>query len=420
MIVVGLVLAPIALAFILLNRSFNTKRITRYLLNLSLIVSSVIYMYLCLAVKTEPFSFDIKDYRDVLGDMAVVFVFSPFLWIVLFYFASKLFHFARIRKNAKLKSHSEYIYYRDDLDKVSPGVIMYTSMFDVNVRKAVSSTILKLELTGYIKEVDNKLEVTGKKSDKLIASEQMVLNSIHYGSFDERAYKKTVRQEAFDGNYIKKNNSVIFLKIAKLLVIAAIPFVILASSINLDNYVFDNYRIYVDNNGVRYIQIDDDVAEEILQDDNVDKKDFYHTNVKGESKSGRQVYNYNYIRADKYQYHIVRWGMFLNFIVPVSVLATILMFFICANLFVNNIMYINRNYKRTSKGNELISKAYALKNYLKDFSLIRDRNKEELILWEYYMVYAVALDVNDRIENDLVEHYLNNLVTDTPTPYYDH
>ena len=53
-----------------------------------------------------------------------------------------------------------------------------------------------------------------------------------------------------------------------------------------------------------------------------------------------------------------------------------------------------------------MNKAYALKNYLKDYSLIREKTEEELVLWEYYLIYAVALDVNEKLVNSVIEKYL--------------
>ena len=55
----------------------------------------------------------------------------------------------------------------------------------------------------------------------------------------------------------------------------------------------------------------------------------------------------------------------------------------------------------------MINKAYALKNYLKDYSLIKDKTEEELILWEYYLIYAVILDVNAQINDNIIEKYVN-------------
>ncbi len=53
-----------------------------------------------------------------------------------------------------------------------------------------------------------------------------------------------------------------------------------------------------------------------------------------------------------------------------------------------------------------MNKAYALKNYLKDYSLIREKTEEELVFWEYYLIYAVALDVNEKLVNSVIEKYL--------------
>lgn len=75
---------------------------------------------------------------------------------------------------------------------------------------------------------------------------------------------------------------------------------------------------------------------------------------------------------------------------------------------IEQIIYFNKSYIRTIKGNELLNKAYALKNYLKDYSLIKNRTEEELILWEYYLVYAVILDVNVKIEDEIIKKYLHN------------
>ena len=58
----------------------------------------------------------------------------------------------------------------------------------------------------------------------------------------------------------------------------------------------------------------------------------------------------------------------------------------------------------------MLNKAYALKNYLKDYSLIKDRTEEELVLWEYYLVYAVVLGVNVKIEDKIIEKYVKRII----------
>ena len=56
----------------------------------------------------------------------------------------------------------------------------------------------------------------------------------------------------------------------------------------------------------------------------------------------------------------------------------------------------------------LVTKACALKNYLEDFSIMEERNEEELVMWEYYLVYAVALGVNET-DDDIIEKYIGRI-----------
>ena len=75
-------------------------------------------------------------------------------------------------------------------------------------------------------------------------------------------------------------------------------------------------------------------------------------------------------------------------------------------LIIEELVYIRRKYKRTRKGIDIINKSYALRNFLKDFSDIKTKKEEDLILWEYYLVYSVALGVNEKINDKLIEKYL--------------
>ena len=46
-------------------------------------------------------------------------------------------------------------------------------------------------------------------------------------------------------------------------------------------------------------------------------------------------------------------------------------------------------YKRTAKGRELNRKLEGLKNYLKDYSMLDERESKEIELWEDYLIYSV-------------------------------
>ena len=41
---------------------------------------------------------------------------------------------------------------------------------------------------------------------------------------------------------------------------------------------------------------------------------------------------------------------------------------------------------------------------------MKNRTENELVLWEYYLVYAVVLDVNVKIKDKIIEKYVRNIV----------
>lgn len=58
---------------------------------------------------------------------------------------------------------------------------------------------------------------------------------------------------------------------------------------------------------------------------------------------------------------------------------------------------------RTSKGEEVNLKLKGLKNFLNDFSLLDEKTKEELIVWQDYLIYSVIFNQNTNI----VDKYKN-------------
>lgn len=78
----------------------------------------------------------------------------------------------------------------------------------------------------------------------------------------------------------------------------------------------------------------------------------------------------------------------------------IVIFFIalCLNIPFDIYMRIRGNlYKRTKKGEELNQKLEGLKNYLKDYSMMDEREAKEIELWEDYLVYSVMFGHNKKV-----------------------
>lgn len=412
LIIIGLILIPLIIAIIKKSNSVTTKKKSKIMLNVLLIIISLIYIILCWAIRTEPFNFEDHysiEYMIYSGEYilysGIIFAFTPFMWIVLIHFIKMIFRSIRVRKNAIIKRDEEYICYREDLDKISPSIIMFVSTFEADVKKSIAATILKLKLSGYIEEVNDSFSYTNKDESALLESEKMVLNLIRFNNFDEKKYKKIIEQEALKSKYITKNRGGIPFRIIKIVIAICIPIIVSVFSTWLDQYTFENYHVWPEDDGYAYIQLENRSDIKKLNKEVKDENDYYHRYM----FDGSISYNYEEIRADKLEYSVVRKALFLNLLTPFIVGFIAIFVLISIYMVIDQIIYINKNYRRTIKGKALSNKAYALKNYLKKYSLIKDRTEEELVLWEYYLIYGVILDVNVKMKDKLIEKYIKEI-----------
>jgi len=68
-------------------------------------------------------------------------------------------------------------------------------------------------------------------------------------------------------------------------------------------------------------------------------------------------------------------------------------------------MNYNRGYVLTSKGKDLRAKIFGLKRFIKDFSMLNQREKEDVMLWDDFLVYSVIFGQNKKIKRDILKHY---------------
>ena len=66
-------------------------------------------------------------------------------------------------------------------------------------------------------------------------------------------------------------------------------------------------------------------------------------------------------------------------------------------------MDIVNPYVRSKSGEEINLKLEGLKNYIKDFSVLKERDKKEIPLWEDYLIYSVLFGINTKITKNLLE-----------------
>lgn len=64
---------------------------------------------------------------------------------------------------------------------------------------------------------------------------------------------------------------------------------------------------------------------------------------------------------------------------------------------------IENPYKNTKLGNKEVRTLLGLKNYLKDFSMLNEKEIKEVILWEDYLAYAYMFGLNKKIFEEFKE-----------------
>ena len=62
-------------------------------------------------------------------------------------------------------------------------------------------------------------------------------------------------------------------------------------------------------------------------------------------------------------------------------------------------------WERTQLGDEMAEKIAGLAHYINDFTLLSERDKEEVGLWDDYLVYAIILEENEKIVKDISSLY---------------
>jgi uncharacterized membrane protein len=108
---------------------------------------------------------------------------------------------------------------------------------------------------------------------------------------------------------------------------------------------------------------------------------------------------------------MILWGIFLandifnNILLSSFFLPIIgILIFIPWYLVARNLSYWKRGdvvWERTALGNEMAEKIAGLARFIHEFSLLSEAEKEQVALWEDYLVYAIVMEENEKIVKDI-------------------
>lgn len=75
----------------------------------------------------------------------------------------------------------------------------------------------------------------------------------------------------------------------------------------------------------------------------------------------------------------------------------------------SNFLLASPTYSLNDYGVEINDCYMDLKRFLKDFSLINEKSSEEIVLWNYYLSYSVALGINGAASEEIASFFGNNI-----------
>lgn len=242
---------------------------------------------------------------------------------------------------SKIDFSKDKDYYRDILKNYSPAELSYVDDFEINIKREVVATLLKLELKKKIEIKDNEIIILDSNLIDLKKSEKYILTQINNGRvncINGQHFKNLIREEASDDELVERNTPIsIFWGLLKR---------------------HSKKMLYSIIMGIISV-----IASGIIE-----HIDFGKNNE--------------------------------TFLIIFIILFAISMFYLGGTLFasfIGGFVYLilkSTSDHRTKKGEEVNKKIEGLKQYIKDYSMLEQSEKEALEIWEDYLIYSVIFDIN--------------------------
>lgn len=325
--------------------------------------------------------------------MLVILLVSKCFVLIAAYLAFRFSRMKVIKENSRYEVIDNIEYYRERFNNITPAEISLITDLEIETKKDISATILDLYQKGIIDFYENNIIV--KNEDKVLRlSEQKLIEMIKNNNFSKENidnWKNSCIKEAQENNYIKvkidkekrpnfsKNNMVINIS-TKLFIISLI-----LSLVFLFTPAGEKWYASLDEFDNKYAQ--EEKTELEIIESNQEAKELY---VKIISDSG-----------------------------PIMILSTVMIitFFVLIGTpiyrkvrrKIYNKIEVNNSYERTREGKILVEQIAGIKNYIHDFSLLSEKDKENIVLWEDFLIYAVLLEENEKIIDDICKYKNINL-----------
>lgn len=320
--------------------------------------------------------------------MCVIVAINKCFILIAVYLAYRFSRMKTIRENSKYEVIDNIDYYRERFNNITPVEISLITDLEIETKKDISATILNLYQNGIVDFRENDIII--KSEDNIFRqSEKELVEMIKNNAFNKEKiehWKQICINEAKEDNYIKdkldKEKKPNFSKNNMLINVSAIVFIIslILSCIFTISPVGEKLYERLDDFDIKYGN--QELSElEIIQN-NPEAKEIYIEII---SESGLIMI------------------LFTIIIVSFFILIGTPIYRKVRRKIYNKFEKENR-YERTTESKILVEQIAGIKNYIHDFSLLSEKEKENVVLWEDFLIYAVLLEENEIIAKDIYKY----------------
>lgn len=309
--------------------------------------------------------------------------------IIAIYLAYRLPKKRILNQNTKYEVIDNIDYFRERFTGITPCEISLLTDLEIETKKDLAASILNLYNKKLISFDDRKHIVVNKdvntdhlkESDKLLHS-LLLNNNLNMVSVKE--WKEVSTKEAIEDGYVtEKNRSKTYGFSNSLMTIMKWVGVMFIAGIIGGGYLVTPVGQKLMKNMNEYEKITEDIEDQdVIVDMIKEDKDFR-----------------------KLTYDLYVGSIPVCLVGTFAVIALFALFSMPFYLRARNITYLfvdaNDKYERTSEGKVLVEQIGGMKNFIHDFSNLSKSEKEEVVLWNDFIIYAILLEENEKIIHEI-------------------
>lgn len=373
-----------------------------------LLILDIVVALICIVRCLSYYSFFSEGYQAFKAidssPLISVLLFFYMIWLFILYIVVKNFIIIaiylayRIPKKRILKQNTKYEvidnidYFRERFNNITPCEISLLTDLEIETKKDLSASIINL-YNKHLISFDSKKKIVVKndaQTDDLNASDVYLYGLLLNNSLNDitiKEWRKISTNEAIDDGYIKEKNrnSRYGFSDSIMTIIKWVGVMFLAGIVG-GAYLITPVGQKLMKNMEDYELITKDIKDQQIIIDMINEDEDFR----------------------KLTYDIYVGSVPVSIVGTFAVIALFALFSMPFYLRARKITYFfvdaNDKYERTSEGKLLVEQIVGMKNFIHDFSNLSQSEKEEVVLWNDFIIYAILLEENEKIINEIFKH----------------